>query len=138
MAFVQTAHILSPANAKNLMSIEPVDRHRYPLPITKAMITRPQDPPSTAGAPVLPTTTSIDPTSSPVRSADFVLTVYGTNFRPDSVILWNGSPESTDFIDDNELQTVVRASMATVPSTATVAVRTGAQTSTPNLTFTFT
>lgn len=84
------------------------------------------------------TLTSIAPNTAVVGGPDVTLTVTGTNFTEDSVILWNGSPEPTVFVSPTQLTTVVRPSTASGPSTLPVRVRTEDGFETAPQTFTFT
>ena len=62
-----------------------------------------------------PTTTSVNPTSTPAGSSDFMLTVNGTNFVSNSVVDFNGVAEATTFISDDQAMATINASdVATV------------------------
>src|SRR5439155_661486 len=52
---------------------------------------------------VIPTTTSISPTSKSVTDAAFTLTVNGTNFVSNSAVNFNGSARTTTFISATQL-----------------------------------
>ena len=75
----------------------------------------------TTGNPA-PTTTSISPTSNPEGTADFTLTVNGTNFINSSVVQWNGSPLTTSFVSATRLTATVPAADLTEDGTASVTV----------------
>lgn len=80
---------------------------------------------------------SLDPDSAAVGAADLTMSAKGLNFTADTVIVFNGGAEVTDFVSDTELTTVVKPSTASGPATVPVQVRQGSITSAP-LTFTFT
>jgi hypothetical protein len=52
---------------------------------------------------LIPTTTSISPTSKNVGDSGFTLTIDGTNFISNSVVNFNGSPRVTTFASSTEL-----------------------------------
>ena len=70
----------------------------------------------------VPTLTSISPTSKPVGSADFTLTVNGSNFISGSVVRWNGSGRATTFVSSAQLTATILASDITAAGTAQVTV----------------
>src|SRR5205814_8516463 len=57
----------------------------------------------------VPTTTSISPASTTAGSAQFTLTVNGTNFVSTSTVYWNGSPLTTTFVSSTQLTAIVPA-----------------------------
>src|SRR5207247_10350 len=59
----------------------------------------------------VPTTTSISPTCIAAGSADFILTVNGTNFVSTSTVNWNGAPLATSFVSSTQLAATVPASL---------------------------
>lgn len=72
------------------------------------------------GAPVL---SSLSPTSVVAGSSDFLLTVDGKGFLPDSVVLWNGNSVATTFVSPEELTAQVSASLVASIGTTDVAVQ---------------
>lgn len=74
-----------------------------------------------------PVIESIAPESLDVPGPDRELTITGHGFNADSVIVWNGGDEPTDFASDTELKTVVKPStvQAPLPFTLPIYVRNG-------------
>src|SRR5439155_1393048 len=70
----------------------------------------------------LPTTTSISPTCTTAGSADFILTVNGTNFVSTSTVNWNGAPLATTFVSSTQLTATVPASLVATAGTASITV----------------
>lgn len=68
----------------------------------------------------VPTVSSLNPGSATVGDPDFTLHVMGTNFTPESVIVFNGGEEITVYVSATELTTGVN--MATVTGAYTVPV----------------
>lgn len=68
---------------------------------------------------------SLDPASAEVGGDDFVLSLVGNYFTPDSVIVFNGGDEPTTKENDGLLTTIVRPSTASGPITVPILVRTG-------------
>ena len=66
--------------------------------------------------------TSLNPASQGKGHPDFLLTVSGHNFTPDSVVSWNGSPRVTHFNSESEVTVLVKASDVSAAGVATVAV----------------
>jgi hypothetical protein len=90
-------------------------------------------------APV-PTLSSLAPASLACGGPDKVVKCTGSNFDLRSVIFFNGYPNPTIYVSPTELETTVRASIATTPGAYPVFVRTtqpGGGDSAP-LNFTFT
>jgi len=87
--------------------------------------------------PVTPTLTSIDPDTAVIGDPDVTLTVTGTDFTPQSVITFNGGNETTEFVSDTELTTIVKPSTATTAGAYPVTVKTSTFESDP-VDFTFT
>lgn len=75
-------------------------------------------------APVLD---SITPASAPIQSGDVTATIAGSGFTASSVVVWNSIDDTSTFVDENTITTVIKTDMAGVPSTATVAVRNGTE-----------
>jgi hypothetical protein len=56
-----------------------------------------------------PSITELVPNSVPVNSVSFAMTVNGTNFSTDAVVVWNGTPLSTQFVSSNQLVAALAA-----------------------------
>jgi hypothetical protein len=65
---------------------------------------------------------AISPTSATASAPSFTLTVNGSTFVPQSVVLWNGSPLPTTFVSVNQLTAQVPASNITVSGNYSVTV----------------
>ena len=50
-----------------------------------------------------PALTSLTPNSVPVNSVPFTMTVNGSNFGTDSLVFWQGTPQSTFFVTSSQL-----------------------------------
>jgi hypothetical protein len=70
-----------------------------------------------------PVATALAPSFAKIGDPTFTLHVTGSGFRPDSVILWNGSPEPTTVVSPTELTTVVNMATAQVAMAIPVVVR---------------
>ena len=70
----------------------------------------------------VPTTTSLSPTSTTAGSAQFTLTVNGTNFVASSIVNWNGSPRTTSFVSANQLTATIPSSDVVATGTASITV----------------
>jgi hypothetical protein len=70
----------------------------------------------------LPALTSLLPTSTPAGSADFTLTVDGSNFIVGSVVNWNGSARTTSFVSSTELTATIVAADVSATGTAALTV----------------
>jgi hypothetical protein len=70
----------------------------------------------------VPTTTSISPSSCTAGSAQFTLTVNGTNFVSTSMVNWNGTALTTTFVSSTQLTAIVTAALVASPGTASVTV----------------
>ena len=87
-----------------------------------------------AGNPVI---TAVVPSTVALGAPDFTVSVTGTGFTPDSVIVWNGLDEPTTVVSDTEVTTGVNMAVWLAPATVPVAVRAGGTLSDP-ASFTFT
>ena len=54
-----------------------------------------------------PQVASLSPDSIPANSQSVLLIVSGSNFVPQSHILWNGNPLRTSFVDSHHLQAII-------------------------------
>jgi len=50
-----------------------------------------------------PSITDLAPTSTPINSVPFTMTVNGNNFGKDAIVFWNGRPLRTTFITSKQL-----------------------------------
>lgn len=57
-----------------------------------------------------PTITLMTPSSAVAGGAAFTVAISGTNFKPNSVVNWNGSPRTTTVLSDTSLQAAISAS----------------------------
>jgi hypothetical protein len=71
------------------------------------------------GVPVL---TSLAPSATPAGSADFTLGVNGSQFVSTSVVLWNGSPRATTFVNSTRVNAQILASDVAAEGSALVTV----------------
>ncbi|HYL14975.1 MAG TPA: IPT/TIG domain-containing protein [Terriglobales bacterium] len=72
-----------------------------------------------------PTISTLTPNSVPVNSVPFTITVNGSNFLTDAIVLWNGTPLSTRFISSNQLLASLVQTDITTVGLIPVFVRTG-------------
>jgi hypothetical protein len=92
-------------------------------------------PPEPVAAPELD---SLSPDTAVSGDAtDITMSVIGSGFTPDSIIVFNGNPEPTTMVSDTELTTGVKPSLFVVPAVCPVEVHTGSQ-RTAAVDFTFT
>ena len=73
-----------------------------------------------------PTTTLLAPAGTTAGSAQFPLTVTGTNFLPCSVIQWNGTPRTTTYLGPTQLSTTILAADVATAGSVPVTVFTPA------------
>jgi hypothetical protein len=72
-----------------------------------------------------PSITELVPNSVPVNSVPFALTVNGTNFLTDAIVVWNGTPLRTTSVTSNQLVAVLGATNLMNAGLVRVYVRTG-------------
>ncbi len=72
-----------------------------------------------------PSITGLMPSSVPVNSVPFALTINGGNFFTDAVVVWNGTPLSTTFVGPNQVVAVLQATDLMNVGLIPVYVRTG-------------
>jgi hypothetical protein len=77
---------------------------------------------SCGGCPATPSVTSISPSSATAGAAGFSLTVNGGDFSSNAVVIWNGSPLTTSFVNGNQLIATISATQLAQPDTAVVYV----------------
>jgi IPT/TIG domain len=75
---------------------------------------------SCSSCPATPSITSISPNSASAGAAGFSLTVNGGHFSSNAVVVWNGSPLSTLFVNSNQLTAAISATQVAQPDTALV------------------
>jgi trimeric autotransporter adhesin len=68
-----------------------------------------------------PTLSSTGQATIAVGSSNLYLTVTGTGFLPGAVVLWNGSPRTTTFVDNAHLQVAIAAADLASAQTITLA-----------------
>jgi uncharacterized repeat protein (TIGR01451 family) len=67
---------------------------------------------------------TMSPTGTAVGSPDLKVTIYGSGYFADSVVVWNGVSLATTYTSTNSLTAVVPAALLALPGTATVSVNT--------------
>ena len=72
---------------------------------------------------IAPVVSQVVPKTILAGSQTLTMTVSGTNFSSDTVILWNGAPLQTALVDSNTLAGTVTRSSIAQPSTAQVQVQ---------------
>lgn len=72
-----------------------------------------------------PVIESLSPDTLPVPGADHELSVLGSGFTEESIIVWNNGEEPTEYVDEGTLKTIVKPStvQAPLPFTLPVYVR---------------
>lgn len=90
------------------------------------------------GATLVPTVTSLVPSTVVLGSPSFDIHVMGTGFSPDSMIVFNGYDEVTTFVSSTELTTGVNMPLWQAPVVVPVKVRNvdGAQSTSLDFSFT--
>jgi hypothetical protein len=76
-----------------------------------------------------PAVTMLSPNTVPVGSPAFTMTVVGSNFGPDAVLFWNGSPASTILVNSKELMAQITDTDLQTAGAVPVFVRTAGQNS---------
>lgn len=87
--------------------------------------------------PKQPKLTGLSPSSAAIGDPPLTLTLDGSDFQPESVIVFNGGEEATTFVDNTKLTTGVQPATASVPGDYPVLVRTFSHETAPQ-TFSFT
>ena len=72
-----------------------------------------------------PSITELVPSSVPVNSVPFAVTINGTNFLTDATVFWNGTPVITTFVTPNQLVASLEATDLMNVGLTRVYVRTG-------------
>jgi hypothetical protein len=88
---------------------------------------------TTNPAPIL---SSTDQATIAIGSSNLYLTVTGTGFLPGAVVLWNGSPRTTTFVDNAHLQVAIAAADLAGAQTITLASQNPGSGNSNNLTVT--
>lgn len=76
-----------------------------------------------------PAVMALSPSTVPVNSTPFIMTVSGNNFGTDAVVFWNNMPQSTRFLSSTQLLVAITDADLTQFGLAHVFVRTGGLTS---------
>jgi outer membrane protein assembly factor BamB len=71
--------------------------------------------------------TGISPSGVVAGSAGFTLTLTGTNFSKNSIVIFNQSPQPTTFVSATQLKATIDASMLITPETGSVTVESSDQ-----------
>jgi len=74
---------------------------------------------------LVPVVLALEPASVVLGAPSFTITVRGTGFAPDAVIVWNGSDEPTTVVSDTVVTTGVNMATAVHAVALPVAVRNG-------------
>jgi len=72
-----------------------------------------------------PSINALTPSSSPVNSVPFTMTVQGSNFGTDAVVLWNGNAQQTTVVSSSQLLVMVTDTDLMFTGLTHVFVRTG-------------
>ena len=72
-----------------------------------------------------PAIAELTPSSVPVNSVSFTMTINGDNFGTDAVVFWNGNPQFTTFITSKQIMSTVTANDLMFWGQVPVYVRTG-------------
>jgi hypothetical protein len=72
--------------------------------------------------PPTPSVSSISPTSATAGGNGFVLTVNGSDFASNSVVVWNGTSLTTSFVSGDQLTAAIPEADVADPDTAVVFV----------------
>jgi uncharacterized protein (TIGR03437 family) len=75
-----------------------------------------------SGGNLVPTLTSLSPSTATAGGAGFVLVASGQNFVSGSVVLWNGSNRTTTFVSSTQINASIPASDVAAAGTAQVTV----------------
>ena len=76
-----------------------------------------------------PAISSLNPTAVTAGGPAFTLTVLGGDFGDGAIVLWDGTPLTTLFVNTTELRATVPANLIVAPGTAAISVRSGGITS---------
>jgi len=76
-----------------------------------------------------PAITALTPSSVPVNSVPFTMTVTGSNFGTDAIVFWNGTAQSTFFVTSNQLMVRLTDTDLMFTGLVPIYVRTGGQNS---------
>ena len=92
--------------------------------------------PAEAAVNPAPTLTSLSSATLVHNSGNQYLTAIGTGFIPGAVVLWNGTPRTTTFIDQDHLQFAVAAADVTAPQSVLVTTQNPGSSASAGLTLT--
>ena len=77
---------------------------------------------SCGGCPATPSVSSISPNTAASGGDGLVLTVSGGNFSSNAVVVWDGTPLTTSFVNSNQLTATISSAQLATPDTAVVYV----------------
>ena len=66
---------------------------------------------------------SLTPNTAPTNSVPFTMVVNGTNFATNAQAFWNNAPQSTVFVNANQLLVSVTETDMSFPGSAAIYVR---------------
>lgn len=72
-----------------------------------------------------PSIAALMPSSTPVNSVAFTMTVNGANFTTDALVVWNGVPQRTIFVSSSQLLVAITDVDLMFAGLAHVSVRSG-------------
>src|ERR1700691_3382322 len=77
---------------------------------------------SCGGCPPTPSVTSISPSSTTAGAVGFSLTVNGSDFSSNAVVVWNGSSLTTSYVSSSQLTATISSTQIAQADTASVYV----------------
>jgi hypothetical protein len=83
-----------------------------------------------------PRATGMDPTGCAIGDPVLTLTVFGTDFTPETLIVFDDVPSITDYVDSTELNTSLNPAAFTEAGGHPVTVQLGSFTAVPAMMFT--
>lgn len=92
--------------------------------------------PAEAAINPIPTLGAVTPGALTHNSGNQYVTAVGTGFIPGAVVLWNGTPRTTTYIDQNHLQFAVAAADVAAPSSVSLSAANPGSTPSPALALT--
>ena len=92
--------------------------------------------PAEAAINPIPALSAVTPGSLTHNSGNQYVTAVGTGFIPGAVVLWNGAPRTTTYIDQNHLQFAVAGADVTAPSSISLSAANPGSSPSPTLALT--
>jgi hypothetical protein len=89
--------------------------------------------PAEAAMNPVPALSSVTPGALIHNSGNQYVTAVGSGFIPGAVVLWNGTPRTTTYIDQNHLQFAVAAADVVAPSSVSLTVANPGSSPSPSL-----